>query len=267
MHGRTDELSLSSINSLPLELKQKLIQLAQKYESAEFLEKDPSKFMHRYTRLPEVETVSFIAANLAFGRREQILLHVEKILEAAGTSPSEWIFLKKYESFFPDNEKSFYRMYTNRDMRIFFNSLRLILEEAGTPGEFFRQKWNEALTQALNEEQKVYLHQVIASVFPKECKLLPHSETSAAKKLNMLLRWLVRDNSPVDLGIWSWYDKKSLLMPLDTHVMQQANELKLISSKSANLNTAFELTKKAAEVFPGDPVKLDFALFGLGVNS
>ena len=77
----------------------------------------------------------------------------------------------------------------------------------------------------------------------------------------------MRDNSPVDLGLWTWFDKKNLLMPLDTHVMQQSNELGLISSKSANLKTAIELTKKAVEIFPDDPLKADFALFGLGVDS
>ena len=83
----------------------------------------------------------------------------------------------------------------------------------------------------------------------------------------MLLRWLVRTDSPVDVGLWTWFSKKDLLMPLDTHVMQQSNELGLICSKSANLRTAVALTKKVAEIFPDDPVKADFALFGLGVNA
>lgn len=220
--------------------------------------------MHRYTDLREVETVAFIAANLAFGRREQILSHVEQILSAAGTSPVSWILSKKYLDFFPQNDVSFYRMYTNTDMRLFFDGLRSILEQGITIGEFFKIR-NEQC--AISNGQKTFLHQIIASAFPAECKLLPHSKDSAAKKVNMLLRWLVRTDSPVDLGLWTWFDKKDLLMPLDTHVMQQANELGLISSKSANLRTAIELTKKVAEVFPGDPVKADYALFGLGVAS
>ena len=260
MHGRTDELNSSSKSNLPAELAEKLIGLACKYESADFLKKDPSQFMHRFNNVREAEAVAFIAANLAFGRREQILSHVEQILEAAGASPVDWILSQKYKDFFPENEISFYRMYTNTDMRLFFDGLRLILEENDTIGAFFKRKWSEA-------GEKVFLHQVIASAFPAECKLLPHSKDSAAKKVNMLLRWLVRDNSPVDLGFWTWFNKKDLLMPLDTHVMQQSNELGLINSKSANLKTALELTKKVAEIFPGDPVKADFALFGLGVNS
>ena len=229
------------------------------YESAEFLLKDPSQFMHRYERVREVETVAFIAANLAFGRREQILSHVELILSAAGASPVDWILSKKYDDFFPENDYSFYRMYTNRDMRAFFDGLCAILEQSETIGDFFKEKWART--------DKIYLHQVIASAFPSECKLLPHSKDCAAKKVNMLLRWLVRTDSPVDLGLWTWFSKKDLLMPLDTHVMQQSNELGLICSKSANLRTAVAHTKKVAEIFPDDPVKAEFALFGVGVNA
>ena len=82
----------------------------------------------------------------------------------------------------------------------------------------------------------------------------------------MLLRWLVRGNSPVDLGLWTWYSKENLLMPLDVHVMRQANELGLIKSKSANLKTAQELTKKMKEIFPDDPLRGDFALFGYDIE-
>ena len=257
-------------------LSEKLISLAQKYESADFLKKDPSQFMHRFSSVRECETVAFIAANLAFGRREQILSHVEAILSAAGSSPCDWILYQKYKDFFPENNVSFYRMYTNSDMRLFFDGLRYILEEKETIGEFFKEKWTaesdlssngSSAGKASESGKKIYLHQVIASAFPARCALLPHSKDSAAKKVNMLLRWLVRDNSPVDLGLWKWFSKKDLLMPLDTHVMQQSNELGLINSKSANLKTAIELTKKVAGIFPDDPVKADFALFGLGIAS
>ena len=265
--------SLTNSSSISKELSEKLISLAQKFESAEFLLKDPSQFMHRYESVREAEAVAFLAANLAFGRREQILSHVELILNAAGKSPVDWILSKKYEDFFPKNEQSFYRMYTNHDMRLFFDGLRAILEEHETLGEYFKEKWEneqrikiKETTDYTDATDKIYLHQIIAVAFPSECKLLPHSKDCAAKKVNMLLRWLVRTDSPVDLGLWTWFSKKDLLMPLDTHVMRQANELALIHSKSANLHTALALTKKVAEIFPGDPVKADFALFGLGVS-
>ncbi|MBQ0050722.1 MAG: TIGR02757 family protein [Treponema sp.] len=245
------------------ELIQKIQRLALEFETSDFLLKDPSQFMHVYSKISDVEAAAFISANLAFGRRDQILSHVKMILDAAGPDLTEWILNEGYRSFFPKNQKSFYRMYTNSDMLLFFEGLKDIFTACSTAGEFFEKKWKE---ECQNEGEFVYLHKVIAGHFSTDCKLLPHSKGSSAKKVNMLLRWLVRDNSPVDLGLWKWYDKKNLLMPLDTHVMQQGNELGLIKSKSATLKTAIELTKKMSEIFPDDPVKGDFALFGLGVS-
>ena len=83
----------------------------------------------------------------------------------------------------------------------------------------------------------------------------------------MFLRWMVRSGSPVDLGLWSdFIDRRKLIMPLDTHVLQQSVRLGLLQSKTATMNTARRLTDKLAEIFPDDPLKGDFALFGYGVN-
>ena len=84
----------------------------------------------------------------------------------------------------------------------------------------------------------------------------------------MFLRWMVRQNSPVDLGIWTWVSPKELIIPLDVHVMQQAIKLNLLpENASASLKTAQTLTAKLSEVFPDDPVRADYALFGLGISS
>ena len=248
------------------ELKKRIMLLAQKYEVNEFLNDDPSRFMHRYSAVVDKEVVAFLAANLAFGNRKQILSHIEIILSCitdSNLSPREWILSERYKSFCEnDLHKTFYRMYTYQDLLLFFDAIRAILQESESLGNYFRQKW--LISQNKNEP---YLHQLVAKSFPKECALISHCKSGAAKKLNMLLRWLVRDNSPVDLGLWKWYDKKKLLIPLDTHVMSVAHSWGLIKSKGANLKTAIELTDKMRNVFPDDPVKADFALFGLGVNT
>ena len=149
-------------------------------------------------------------------------------------------------------------------MRLFFDSLKNILEKSESLGDFFKNEY-KCTSQRLTD--------VIAGFFPKECNLLPHSPDSAAKKLNMFLRWMVRTESPVDLGLWTWYSKKDLLIPLDTHVMQEATNFKIIAPnskgkiRSANLKTAIELTERMKEAFADDPAKGDFALFGLGVDA
>ena len=82
----------------------------------------------------------------------------------------------------------------------------------------------------------------------------------------MFLRWMVRDGSPVDLGLWPFIDKKSLIIPMDTHVLQEACKLGLIKSRTASMSAALRLSKALADVFPDDPMKGDFALFGYGAR-
>ena len=90
---------------------------------------------------------------------------------------------------------------------------------------------------------------------------------SACKRVCMFLRWMVRDGSPVDLGLWSGFiDKRTLIIPMDTHVLQEANRLGLINAKTASMSVARRLSARLAEIFPDDPMKGDFALFGYGVN-
>ena len=97
--------------------------------------------------------------------------------------------------------------------------------------------------------------------------MVPSPHSSVAKRPCMFMRWMVRDGSPVDLGLWSEFiDKRSLLIPLDTHVMQEASHLGLIACKTASWKTVMNLTEALKEVFPDDPAKGDFALFGYGVD-
>ncbi len=260
-------------------LKQTLISLADKFETSAFLEKDPSQFMHRYRTPEEQELAGFIAANLAFGRREQILSHVDFILKQADRPLHEWIAGGFWQNVFPDSNRSFYRMYSFHTMRLFFSALQSILQEYNSLGTCVSDALHKARDSTGFCGQKApdgtpYLSPVIASLFPVECTLVPRTATTCAKRIQMFLRWMVRDNSPVDLGLWGfWYDKKNLLMPLDTHVMQEAAKLGMLpKTKSGKIpaptfKTAIKLTAEMAAVFPSDPCKGDFALFGAGIQS
>lgn len=250
------------------ELKTKLKELAEQYENKDFLKADPSQFMHRYSNKNDIECAAFISANLAFGRRDQILKHIELILDSAKKTPYQWIINSEYKKFFPSNDKSFYRIYSNSSMIKFFDTINSILKNYDSIENCFK-----SLNQKISDFQKEHLCQKITELFPQDCNLIPHTKESACKKINLFLRWMVRDKSPVDLGIWKWFNKKDLLLPLDTHVMNQASQLKLLPLTSsgkvqaASLKKAIALTQSLKEVFPEDPVKGDFALFGLGVNS
>lgn len=110
------------------------------------------------------------------------------------------------------------------------------------------------------------LDQLVSQAFPTAA-IVPKGKNSANKRIHMFLRWMVRTNSPVDLGIWSWYPKSELLIPLDVHVMEEGINLGLLPPNAkASRKTAVELSEKLSQVFPGDPTRGDFALFGLGVD-
>ncbi|MBR1911435.1 MAG: TIGR02757 family protein [Treponema sp.] len=275
-------------------LSQKLIHLADTYETKSFLEKDPSQFMHNYTDTADMEVAAFIAANLAFGRRDQILVHVRSILDAAGSSPSQWIRDGRFTDFFLESDTSFYRMFSHRHMRLFCATLQQILQAHDSLGSFFQQQYTAQCKMHNACMHNAYTHpntpdknssflsahsgapllsSIISDAFPAQCPVVAHGKDSACKKIHMFLRWMVRDNSPIDVGLWShWYKKTDLLMPLDTHVMQQSARLGLLpltkagTIPAASLKTAVILTDAVREAFPDDPVRADFALFGMGVD-
>jgi len=97
--------------------------------------------------------------------------------------------------------------------------------------------------------------------------VIPKDTQSACKRLCMFMRWMVRNDSPVDIGLWAQFlDRRTLIMPLDTHVLQQALRLSLLTSRTASMSAARRLTAVLAEVFPDDPLKGDFALFGYDIQ-
>ena len=117
-----------------------------------------------------------------------------------------------------------------------------------------------------NLPQELCLVAALISLFPG-VKCVSQNPKGACKKLHMFLRWMVRRGSPVDLGLWDWASAADLLIPLDTHVLQESARLGLIApNAAASAKTAIELTQKMAQVFPGDPARADYALFGLGVD-
>jgi len=227
-------------------MKETLIALAEKYETADFLPADPSQFMHRYSTQKEQERAAFIAAALSYGSRKQFLPKIDMILSGKAI---------------PDNDECFYRMHTNRMIRKFLSVIDGIEAEHGSLGEWMMAHKVHTGMEALT---------LITSHFAAygASDLIPKNTQSSCKRLCMFLRWMVRDNSPVDLGLWAnQIDKRTLIMPMDTHVLQEATKLGLISSKTGSMATARKLTNRLKEIFPDDPLKGDFALFGLGVDN
>ena len=240
--------------------------LAQKYETASFTESDPSQFLNKFQKQQDTEIISFIAAMLSFGKRDQFIKKINYISEKCQPSPYNWIKNKIFqENFLSDDEKpdsTFYRFYTNQNMLSFFEELSEILEKHKT----FENCVKSQYQQKIKTEPEIFLDQIISQIFPKS-KIVAKGKNSANKRIQMFLRWMIRDSSPVDKGFWTWYPKEKLIIPLDTHVLQQSKNLGLIPENATGTRkTAMEITKSLNQVFPGDPVKGDFALFGLGIE-
>lgn len=246
-------------------LKKLLISLANKYETASFCDSDPSQFLRRYKEAESAEAASFIAAMLAFGNRTQFIPKIRQILQTADQTSGNiknWLTTRAYKKNFPTGSQKFYRFYSYDDLQIFFDELSALINKSGSLGQYFKSEWEKVS----DNSDKPHLSDLISQSFPKS-SIVPKGRTSANKRIHMFLRWMVRQNSPVDLGLWFWYPAASLIIPLDTHVMQEAQKLGLLPEKStASRKTAILLTKKMEEIFPGDPTRADYALFGLGVD-
>lgn len=234
---------------------------AERYETSDFLPDDPSRFMHQVTEDKNIETFAFIASCLSYGNRKQFMPKIQMIYDFAGGDVYHWVKEEAFKKDIPDDPGTcFYRLYTQQTMHGLLCSLRSMLAEYDSIGQFIKSRSTDGLS-AVKAVTAYFASKGTSTVIPKNA-------TSACKRICMFLRWMVRDGSPVDLGLWSGFiDKRTLIIPLDTHVMQQANRLNLINCKTASMATAIKLTSRLSEIFPDDPLKGDFALFGYGVNN
>ena len=269
----------SRVSSIPADVARKLRELAERYETAEFSNGDPSFILKRYTAVADVECSAFVAAVLAFGRRDQFIPKIESIFAEADRrgGPEKWLRSGSYKSFGADADKKcaasakFYRFFSYSDMIALFTRLHEILENYGTLGDCVKTLYERSTAecvalQADSTAAPVRLLFALEAAF-SGCRVVPQGKTSAAKRLCMFLRWMVRRDSPVDTGLWSWAQPKDLIIPLDTHVLQESVKMGLLPEKAgATLKTALTLTSELKEIWPDDPCRGDFALFGLGVG-
>lgn len=243
-------------------LNDNLKRWAEQYETAEFIQSDPVQIPHRYDSRVNIEISAFVTAWIAWGSRKQIIQKADFIdreifkgepyhyiignTVAPGAAP-EW---SKYKG----DTTNFYRTFTYAD----FHDPCELLNDIYT-------KYN-CMEEALFCSNPTRPLEALQSLFGS-VKGVPDMETkSGCKRLCMFLRWMCRKGSPVDFGLWDICDPRNLIIPLDTHVHKQALRLGLITRRTPDLQTAIEITNRFAEIFPDDPTKGDFALFGYGVN-
>ncbi|MCR5414250.1 MAG: TIGR02757 family protein [Kiritimatiellae bacterium] len=241
--------------------KRTLRECAAKYETRAFIEGDPSWFMHQVKGKRNMEATAFVASSLSFGSRAQFMPKIQRLLDFAEGDMDRWIRTGEFEKHLkPSDGACFYRFFSAATMNSFLRAYKRTMECHGSLGEFVKGACAGNAVKAVEAIVRQFRKEGSSGVIPKDAG-------SACKRVCMFLRWMVRSGSPVDLGLWAGFiDRKTLVVPLDTHVLQEAKRLGLLKSASASMSTAKKLTAALAEAFPEDPAKGDFALFGYGVS-
>ena len=247
-------------------LKKRLRNLAAEYETRDFFAggRDPSAFMREVFERggsdANKEATAFVASCLSFGSISQFVPKIRSLVEFARDDMAEWICSGAFVRDIPaDSECKFYRFVSYGNLLAFFKTYSRLMRKWGTLGNYVRENCDGTGLGAVKAICAAFADSGSGS-------LVPVDATSACKRLCMFLRWMTRSDSPVDLGLWSdFIDRRTLIMPLDTHVLKESAALGLVTPGQSSMRTAIRLTAAMAEVFPDDPLKGDFALFGHGV--
>ncbi len=247
------------------ELKEFLDEKVDLYNRPSFIEYDPISIPHLFTLKEDIEIAGFLAATIAWGNRKMILKNANRMMELLDDSPYEFI---RYSS---DDEmdsvgRFVHRTFNSTDLIFFLKALQHIYRNKGGLESIFNtNKTSDSLQPAILEFHKIFFE------LPHQKRTEKHVSDpfkgSAAKKLNMFLRWMIRtDDRGVDFGIWKKINPSQLYIPLDLHSGNTARKLGLLTRKMNDWKAVDELTGILREFDSSDPVKYDFALFGLGVN-
>ncbi len=228
------------------ETKELLVKWAEIYNDPAYFEEDPIIFPRRFTELyrkgecslQDIEISAIFAAHFAWGRREMIVRDCGRLFAHMDNRPYDYVMRGEWR----DDPTSIHRTVKWSETAAICSRLKSIYE---------RQSTLETMS----------VKEIRTDVFGQK----PDAK-APDKKINMMKRWLVRDDGKVDLGIWKDTSPASLLIPLDVHVYDEATHLGLTTRKSKDLNTVKEITSAFGDIFPGDPCKGDFALFGYGVT-
>ncbi len=247
-----------------LNLKDFLEEKVLQYNRPDFIKSDPIQIPHLFTEKEDIEIAAFLIATIAWGNRKSIINNGHRLMEIMNYEPFEYImnFDKKNV---PEDVYSFvHRTFNSEDLIYFFQGLKNIYTNHGGPETIFRKhKTQEDLQKAINVFKNIFFELPHAKRTEKHVS--DPLKNSAAKRINMFLRWMVRkDNAGVDFGIWK-ITPSLLSCPLDVHSGNVARKLGLLSRKQNDARAVKELDLQLRKLDATDPAKYDFALFGLGV--
>jgi len=236
-----------------------LEQKYREYHANYFIEKDPIQIPHKFHEKADIEIAAFITATIAWGQRKTIIKNAHTFMELMDFSPYEFILhasakeIKYLEAFK-------HRTFNGDDAQYFIYALRhLYLHHGGLEGAFSIK--NISMIERIVHFRTIFF----APKHPIRTQkhISNPLKNSACKRLNMFLRWMVRDGS-IDFGLWQSISPSDLLCPLDVHSGTVARKLGLLKRTQNDLKACLELTESLIKLDPKDPIKYDLVLFGLG---
>lgn len=246
------------------ELKEFLDIKVEEYNKPDFIESDPISIPHQFSRKEDIEISGFLAATIAWGNRKSIIKNANRMVELMGSSPYDFV-MGHTEDQLISLEDFVHRTFNGTDLIGFIRGLRhLYSYHGGLEAIFTKYQEPGTLQPAIAQFKELFFE---AEHLPRTQKHVSNPlKGSSAKRINMYLRWLVRkDNAGVDFGLWNSIPASSLSCPLDVHSGNAARKLGLLKRKQNDAKAVKELDTSLRRLDPDDPVKYDFALFGLGV--
>lgn len=246
------------------ELKEFLDEKVELYNNLKFIESDPVQIPHLFSRKEDIEIAGFLSATISWGNRKMIIQNSHKMMNLMGNSPYDFV-MSHNENNLEKLDNFVHRTFNGGDFSTFIISLQNIYKNHnGLENVFAKHQEKDSLQKSISEFKKVFFEINHQSRTQKHVS--DPMNNSAAKRINMFLRWMVRnDNKGVDFGIWKTILPSQLSCPLDVHSGNVARKLELLFRKQNDGKALTELDFKLRELDANDPVKYDFALFGLGV--
>lgn len=245
-------------------LKHELDHIAARINSPGFISLDPVQFPRMFCDFRDIEIVSLLVSGIAWGNRTMICRNCFKMLSLMDMQPYKFMIDKGYEEL---PEMNIHRTFFARNLRHYLHGLRLLYSRYGSLEDFARE------CGATDDEFPAWrLGRAINAVLCEangcsDSRCMPAAnDSSAMKRLNMALRWLVRDDGIVDLGIWKALRPSQLYIPLDVHVAEISRGYGLLLRRSNDRKAVAELTANLRRFRPEDPVIYDYALFGTGIE-
>ena len=232
----------------------------------EFIANDPVQFPRRFSKLQDIEIAALLSAIIAWGRRTMICRDCEKMLNLMDNEPYAYVMDRGYEDL--DPSLNIHRTFFARHLQYFLRGLNRIYRDYGSLDAFasaLRVRDSEASAWKLVEEMEKVMREENNGENCSQC-LPVNLDSTALKRINMALRWLVRDDGIVDMGVWKSIPKSKLYIPLDVHVGNTARNLGILERRANDRKSVDLLTAALRTIRPDDPVFYDYALFGIGIG-